>query len=66
MLRTFNSMVRQIGDCELHIDEETLPEIFYVISARGDRIEGRYVSTAINQVNQVELKVNCGLIPKES
>ncbi len=61
MLRTFISMVRQIEDCELHKYEETLPELFPIISAKNDRMEGRYVSMAVNEVDQVELKVNCGL-----
>ncbi len=62
MLRTFIPMVRQIEDCELHRYEESLPEIFPVISAKGDRLEGRYVSMAGNEVNQVELKTSCGPI----
>ena len=62
MLRTFISMVRQIEDCGLHKYEEALPEIFPVISVKDDRAEGRYVSMAVNEVNQVELKTNSGII----
>ena len=54
-------MVRQIDDCELNKHEEALPEIFPVMIAKQDRMEGRYGTTAINEVNQVELIVNCGL-----
>ena len=62
MLRTFISMVRQIEDCELQKYEDVLPEIFPVIGVKDDRLEGRYVSTAGNDVNQVELKTSCGII----
>ncbi len=61
MLRTFNSMIRQIEDCGLQKYEEVLPEIFQVISFKDDRVEGRYVSMAVNEVNQVELKTNSGI-----